>query len=308
MNVVIAYDGSNHAKAAIDDLRRAGFPHGGNALVVTVSETMLANAVPSLHPVGHGAISPGAAGMLAPAREEATHPTTEADELSREGVQRVHAHFPRWGVYASTVVGATAETIIQEADDWRADLIVVGSRGRSTLGRLVLGSVSKRVATESRRSVRVARSVVTRGNAPVRVIVGVDGSTGAEAAFHVVALRAWPAGTEARVIAVDDTLRPSISLLPRASAWVSESNRERLAKSRAMLTRAAEALRDAGMHVSTHTPKGSAPDLIAQEAAAWEADCIFVGAQGLTGERLHVGSVSTALITGAACSIELIRS
>jgi hypothetical protein len=39
MNIVIAYDGSNHAKAAVDDLRRSGMPRGVNALVVSVGET-----------------------------------------------------------------------------------------------------------------------------------------------------------------------------------------------------------------------------------------------------------------------------
>jgi hypothetical protein len=41
MNVLIAYDGSEQAKAAIDDLRRAGMPRSINALVVSVGEVML---------------------------------------------------------------------------------------------------------------------------------------------------------------------------------------------------------------------------------------------------------------------------
>jgi len=76
------------------------------------------------------------------------------------------------------------------ADDWRADLIVVGSHGRSALTRLVLGRVSQQVATESRCSVRVARHVTARGHTPMRIVIGVDGSRGAEAAVDAVALRA----------------------------------------------------------------------------------------------------------------------
>ena len=40
MNIVIAYDGSDFAKAGIDDLRRAGLPQKANSLVVCVGETL----------------------------------------------------------------------------------------------------------------------------------------------------------------------------------------------------------------------------------------------------------------------------
>ena len=311
MNVVIAYDGSNHAKAAIDGLRRAGLPHGGNALVVTVGETVLPTPSPSLIAVGAETMPHRVAGTLVQVRAEAAHAIEEALALAREGVQRVHALFPRWGVYADPVIGTAADAILQKADDSRADLIVVGSHGRSALGRLVLGSVSKQVAVDSRCSVRVARHVVERDNAPVRLLIGVDGSPSAEATFHAVASRTWPAGTEARLIAVDNTVRPSgnINLLPQAAAWVDECNEEQRAKARAMLYRAADALLEVGIHISTHSPKGSTPAVLAQEAASWEADCIFVGAQGFgnTPGRFRAGSVSTALITHAPCSVELVR-
>jgi nucleotide-binding universal stress UspA family protein len=311
MNVMIAYDGSNHAKAAIDGLRRAGLPYGGNALVVTVGETVLPTPSPFLTAVGAETLSHRVASTLVQARAEAAHAIGEAGVLAREGVQRMHALFPRWGVYAHPVVGTAADAILQKADDWRADLIVVGSHGRSALGRLVLGSVSTRVALESRSSVRVARHVVERGDAPVRVIVCVDGSPGAEAAFNAVASRMWPAGTEARLIAVDNTVRPSgsISLLPQAAAWVNESNEEQRVKALEMLEQAADALLEAGLAVSTHTPEGSPQELLTEQATAWEADSIFVGARGLSGarERVRPGRVSTALITHAPCSVELIR-
>jgi nucleotide-binding universal stress UspA family protein len=310
MNIVIAYDGSDCAKAAIDGLRRAGLPHKANALVVCVGETLLPTpSSPTDLPLS--ALPSRVAGTLVQARAEADQAKEEASALAHEGSRRAHGLFPHWGVYPEPVVGAPAEAVIQKAIDWQSDLIVVGSHGRNALGRLVLGSISKRVATQARCSVRVARHVVER-NGSVRIIVGVDGSPGAEAAIAAVAARSWPGGTEARLIAVDDTIRPTgaASLVPTAAAWISESNEEHLAKAHAMLEHGANELLEAGLLVNLRTPTGSPQDLLCQEAAAWEADCIFVGARGFkNGDQLwRAGSVSTALVTHAPCSVEVIRA
>jgi nucleotide-binding universal stress UspA family protein len=49
--------------------------------------------------------------------------------------------------------------------------------------------------------------------------------------------------------------------------------------------------------------------LLLSEAEDWNADCIFVGARGLSGfERFWLGSVSTAVVTRAHCSVEVVRS
>jgi hypothetical protein len=166
-----------------------------------------------------------AASTLMQARAQASHAMDEAGALALEGSQRVQARFPEWEVRAEALVGTPALAIMQKADEWQADLIVVGSQGRSAIGRFVLGSVSKQVATESRRSVLVARQVLERGDASVRIVFGVDGSPSAEAAVRAVASRVWREGTEARIIAVDDTVWPagtSDGLLPNVAASVIE--------------------------------------------------------------------------------------
>lgn len=229
MQIVIAYDGSDHAKAAIDDLRRSGLPSGVNALVVSVGDTLLPTPPPSSAFIDVDTMSHRVAGTLVQARAETAQATEEASALAREGTRRVHNHFPGWGVYADHIVGTPAQSIMQMADDWRADLIVVGSHGRSPLGQFFLGSVSKQVAAEARCSVRVARHVTDRGNAPVRILIGVDGSRGAEAAVHAVALRAWHQTTEVRLIAVDDTRRAGTMHLPSMkTAWINGGQENRL--------------------------------------------------------------------------------
>ena len=51
---------------------------------------------------------------------------------------------------ALLVHGATIETILQEAEDVKADMIVVGSHGRGAMFQLLVGSVSKGVLRKSR--------------------------------------------------------------------------------------------------------------------------------------------------------------
>jgi nucleotide-binding universal stress UspA family protein len=312
MNVLVAYDGSDQAKAAIDDLRRAGMPRSVNALVVSVGETLLPTPLGPIVDITQSAMSHRVAGTLAQARAEAAQAIEDTRGLAHEASRRIHQHFPDWGVSLESALGIVADVVLQKAADWQADLVVVGSHGRSALGRFVLGSVSKRVATEAHCSVRVSRQVIDRGEAPIRILLGVDGSPDADGAAHTVGARSWPGGTEVRVVTVDNVVRPSgaISLLPTAAAWVRESNEEPIAKAHSMLEHAAEVLLGAGLHVSMGTYRGNPADILIDEARTWEADAIFVGARGFArshGHR-HAGSVATALITQAPCPVEIVRA
>ncbi len=48
-------------------------------------------------------------------------------------------------VESKLVTGATAERIIRHASRWHADVIVIGTHGRTGLGRVFMGSVAERV-------------------------------------------------------------------------------------------------------------------------------------------------------------------
>lgn len=57
--------------------------------------------------------------------------------------------------------GSPAQEIVATANDWHADLIVVGTHGRGGLGRLVLGSVAEHVLREAPCPVLTIRHGVT---------------------------------------------------------------------------------------------------------------------------------------------------
>ncbi len=60
-------------------------------------------------------------------------------------------------IQTEAISGKTNETIIEEAERWGADLIIVGSQGRGFWGRMLLGSVSNAVVRHSPCSVLVVR-------------------------------------------------------------------------------------------------------------------------------------------------------
>ena len=215
---------------------------------------------------------------------------------------------------AEAMAGTPAPAVLKEADDWKADLIVVGTHGRSALGRLLMGSVSQRVAAEAHCSVRVARYPVEKSDSPIRIVVGVDGSLSALAAVREVALRAWPAGSEALVIVANNYSKSSgIVRIPSATtkAELERTAEEGTLSPQNMIEIAGEDLRAvAGLHVLSEITEGDPKSVLISRAKTFDADCIFVGSRGSNSrlERHTLGSVSAAVANEAHCSVEVVRA
>jgi nucleotide-binding universal stress UspA family protein len=72
--------------------------------------------------------------------------------LLRDGVLGI-----RFEVAGDIIEGHPKQVLLDEAEKWGADLIVVGSHGRRGLDRFLLGSVSQAVALHARCSVEIVR-------------------------------------------------------------------------------------------------------------------------------------------------------
>lgn len=311
MKILIAYDGSSCAEAALDDLQRAGLPPEAEAQIISVAEIWLPPPPPSAAEILERAGEVKVPSDFKRVYSKGSAAMKEALALAEQASDRVKANFPGWKLFADADCGSPAWEIVFRADQWKPDLIVVGSHGRTALGRFVLGSVSQRVLTEAKCSVRIARGRIEEPGSPVRIIVGIDGSPGSEEAMRAVAGRTWPAGSEVKVIIVDDPLVPPIigEIIPPLAETIEESNAEDWSRDKEVLANAAALLRGSDIKASTEIRLGDPKKELPQAAEEWAADCIFVGSAGFSNrfERFVLGSISAAVAARAHCSVEVVR-
>jgi nucleotide-binding universal stress UspA family protein len=152
MKILIAYDGSSCADAALDDLRYAGLPRVAEALIMSVADVFLPPP-----PSQEAAVLTQVPVAVQQAWAQATRAVEEARSLAQRAQAQVVTSFPAWDVHAEACADSPAWAVIKQADTWQPDVVVVGSHGRSAMGRMLLGSVSQKVLTDARCSVRVGR-------------------------------------------------------------------------------------------------------------------------------------------------------
>src|SRR5215469_12089976 len=129
MKILVAYDGSRFADAAIDDLQWAGLPQEADAIVLSAVEW------PLQAPRSWGMVETGF-------EEELDQNIKAAERLAHQGRKHLQSCFPKWNIHAAASSAAHASTaILDKAKEWGADLIVAGTHGRSALSRVFLGSV-----------------------------------------------------------------------------------------------------------------------------------------------------------------------
>ncbi|MEO8198501.1 MAG: universal stress protein [Thermoanaerobaculia bacterium] len=192
-------------------------------------------------------------------------------ELAAAGIAS-EIHIRRW---------LPADTLIEQADELGAVLIVVGQHG-GRARRVLIGSTSGQVSREARVPVVVARGAL-RPSPPRRILVGADGSAGSRAAL-----------TAARNLFPDAQLLMA-SFRDRAGGLQTGE--------------LAAFVRDAGLDLSRvelHSSEGDAAAALLALAANREVDLLCAGRRG-GGPLLDLllGSVSEKLLQLAPCPLLL---
>lgn len=307
MKLLIGYDGSSCAGACLDDLRRAGLPRDAEAILLTVSEIWL----PHLTRNNRGLETHARSSQISEIAATSAEPVTEARALALAGKRILQSHFPSWQIRAEDATGSPAREILKKADGWHPDLIAVGSQGHSGLGRFLLGSVSQKVVNEARCTVRVSRGTAWKDGSPVRMLVGLDGSPGSASVIHAISTRMWPPASEVRLITIIDppTAGSGTTLHEFFRKEVSSSPESIPACVCEAVEAATKKLQAAELVVSSKVEEGDPKQLIIANAEEWGAECIFIGASQGQGplEQLLLGSVATAVVSRAHCSVEVVR-
>ena len=140
-HVLVAVDGSEGAKAAARYAADLARPLGAKLTLLSVLEPR--------PPVVVGFVDPVPLATMVP---------TPDDRKAVEGrVAALAASLGLPDVESAVVFGPAADTVLAEAGQRGADLVVVGARGLGPVGRWVLGSVSDRVVHHARVPVLVVR-------------------------------------------------------------------------------------------------------------------------------------------------------
>ncbi len=145
--ILVATDGSDDSDAAVEAALDLAHDTSGRLLVLSV--------VPEAS--GDGADeSDGADTTVEPPTRDEDEEVIEASDLTNDVVD----HAVEWGLEATPLVweGEPADAILAAAASEGADIIVIGSSGKSGVGRILLGSVSDDVIRRSPVPVMVVRA------------------------------------------------------------------------------------------------------------------------------------------------------
>ncbi len=144
MKILLAIDGSACSDAAVEEVARRPWPDGSSLRVLNVFETPM---------------SPTPEIWAVPASyfeeiEEALR--KQGKNIIDSALQKLKSN-KTLSLSSILVLGSPRPVIIDEAESWGADLIVLGSHGYGAWKRFLLGSVSQAVVSHAKCSVEVVR-------------------------------------------------------------------------------------------------------------------------------------------------------
>jgi nucleotide-binding universal stress UspA family protein len=147
MKVLLATEGSEFSEAAIKKCCKM-FDESDNTEIRIISAVE-----PVVVPAEPFAVSADYIHKIdAVAKEKANDIVSQAETEIRTNLPDLAGNLT-----TNVVTGSPAQVIIEEAEEWGADVIIVGSHGYGFWQRALLGSVSNAVVNHARCSVLVVR-------------------------------------------------------------------------------------------------------------------------------------------------------
>jgi len=147
MKILLAVDGSPFSQAAVEEVIRRPWPSGTEVRVLSVIHPL--PYIPALDPA-----FTSAAAHFESLKEERDRASRDIDKACKG----IREKAPNLKLSAEALEGSPKEVIVEEAERWGADLIILGSHGYGPSKRFVLGSVAQSVVLHAPCSVEVVRT------------------------------------------------------------------------------------------------------------------------------------------------------
>ncbi|HEU4367755.1 MAG TPA: universal stress protein [Methylomirabilota bacterium] len=290
MRVLLATDGSEDARAATAWLTRFPLPAGAELRVVSVVNVPVAVLdVPPVHEFHKSLLD-------------------EAQRAAEAARAALALRFRAAEIHVAE--GDARDVIARAAEEWRAELIVLGARGLGAVAGALLGSVSLGVARHARCSVLVVKG----GTARLRgALVAIDGSPHSELAAAFLARLPLDSAFLVRLLGVAEPPRYPATTPALAAGLVRQAIdqivKERRAALEQALAKAAAVFAAVVKTVERQIIVGRPVDEIVEAAARPDVDLVVVGARGLGAlERILLGSVSEGVLRHADRPVLIVKT
>ncbi|MCC6978658.1 MAG: universal stress protein [Candidatus Melainabacteria bacterium] len=289
MKILIACDGSDHSEAAIEETLRSPWPANTSFQILSVVDTAF-SPPPTVHR------------ML-----------TAAQSVVDLSVERLKESLPEGTSVIGTVgQGNPKSEILECAERWPADLLIVGSRGLKGIKKVVLGSVSHTLVISASCSVRIVRRRDSNAEEATRLFLAIDDSPFSDHVVERISSRPWK----------EDTSIMCVTAVPSLAEYMNEAQDTReiqaledfrnkqVGDAKEHLKRLCAVLNKnlPQAHVFSEILTGDPREVVVDSAKNWHADLIVSGCKGKGWvDRMLIGSVSEAIAERSECSVEVIK-
>ena len=300
MRIVLAVDGRETGRLGQEMLLALPLPAPVTVMVLTVID-LPSPRFTSLTPVARRAYCAALSTMRHEAKAAADRLVTSVRDDLRSHVASVRTH---------VVEGSASAAIIEAAEAWGADLILLGSRGLGAVRQFLLGSVSQKVLRYAPCSVLVVKR---RPNRLKKVLVVVESAPHCAKVVSILSSLGFPQETEITLLSVVGhriSLSSGISFAGRAELAGpievrSPNEREAMEMAQA---RAGGILRERVHKVEMVIREGAVSREIIKAAREGSYDLLIIGPAALTGTmRFPLRNIAQRVVLHAPCPVLVVR-
>lgn len=285
LNILLADDGSEHARAAVSFLQDISLPPNSRILVFRAFSSGQIPWVPEF---------------------ERSLELTK-DQLSNRG----------YLVETELQLGSASEKILEIAEEQKPDMIVLGAKGLRSTVNILLGGVAQQVMEYSCCPVLIVRAPY---HGFLRILLVTDGSASSRSAAAYLTRFPRPANAAVHVMHVLHPIWvPAVAELsvggwqtvyvPGMEPDEETARQEEESKhGEALLTETCSLLQAQGIEASMVLARGDAATEIINYVRKNQVDLIVAGSRGLGNfKSMWVGSVSRKLVHYSDCSVLVVK-